>query len=152
MALTGLRSAKSDVLYLESGYSGTRPTIDRGHPCAAATEPGSIHVAEATSMRYRVDVEVECPSWLFLADADYPGWRASVNGVTQPIFTGQCLGKAISLRPGRNQVVVTYEPRAFRRGATISLLTLVTVLLSLAGRQVRGFFCARRRVSSATHE
>jgi uncharacterized membrane protein YfhO len=90
-------------------------------------------------MRYVVTVDVACPAWLFLADANYPDWEATVNGARQPIFTAQLLGKAIPLQSGYNRVSISYEPHTFRLGLKISVLTAAVLALVLA----RGY--ARRK-------
>jgi uncharacterized membrane protein YfhO len=79
-------------------------------------------------MRYKVNVNVPRDAWLFLADANYPGWLAAVNGLRQPVYSAQVLGKAVPLKAGRNEVTIRYVPRSFYGGATLSGLTLLLVL------------------------
>ena len=86
-------------------------------------------------MRYRVSADVSQDAWLFLADANYPGWEATVNGVTQPVYSAQVLGKAVRLQAGRNEVVMRYVPRSFYRGAALSGVTLLLMMLLLYRRR-----------------
>lgn len=83
---------------------------------------------EASDTRYRVDVDVPCEAWLFLADANYPGWRATVSAEARPVYSAQVLGKAVRLNAGRNRVVIEYVPRAFYCGAALSGLALLALL------------------------
>jgi uncharacterized membrane protein YfhO len=74
--------------------------------------------------------------WLFLADANYPGWEATVNGVKQPVYSAQVLGKAVRLAAGRNQVTIRYVPWLFYIGAALSAATLLLVSgILLRGRR-----------------
>jgi uncharacterized membrane protein YfhO len=73
--------------------------------------------------------------WLFLADANYPGWEATVNGKAQPVYSAQVLGKAVRLQAGRNEVTIRYVPWSFYIGAAVSAVTLLTILLMLVKRR-----------------
>lgn len=82
-------------------------------------------------MRYRLNVEVEREAWLFLADANYPGWQATVDGVRQPVHTAQVLGKAVRLHAGRNVVTIRFVPWSFYAGAAVSGVALLLALFIL---------------------
>ena len=88
-------------------------------------------------MEYSVKVEVHRDAWLFLADANYPGWEATVNGQPRTVYSAQVLGKAIRLDDGQNNVLIRYVPHAFYWGTGItvfsSFLVLWLLLVPLAG-------------------
>ena len=88
-----------------------------------------ISVLEADSMRYKVNVNVSKNAWFFLADANYPGWKAYVNGIEQPVYCAQVLGKAVQLKAGLNKVIIEYVPWAFYIGVCVSSLTLIVLIL-----------------------
>lgn len=79
-------------------------------------------------MEYRVKVKVDRDAWLFLADANYPGWEATVNGQAREVYSAQVLGKAVQLDAGKNDVVIRYVPRTFYWGAGITVMTCLLVL------------------------
>ncbi|HKU40214.1 MAG TPA: YfhO family protein [Polyangiales bacterium] len=139
-ALAGLRAAQQPTVFLEPSFAGEVPQIA---PDVACPEPflarAPLQIREAGDTRYRFKVEVMCDSWLFLSDANYPGWRAYLDGKRVPVYTAQVLGKAIQLPAGRHRVTFEYVPRSFYLGAAISG-GAVLALLAIAVREL-----ARRR-------
>ena len=136
-ALTGLQAAQSEKIFIEKrrGKHLTLPAV-----CATCAEAKpAIKVIEAQAMRYRVRVNMPREGWLFLADANYPGWEATVNGKAQPVYSAQVLGKAVRLQAGYNEVTIRYVPWSFYIGAILSGLTLVLVLLILFWHPVRRY-------------
>ncbi|MBE1162587.1 hypothetical protein [Dyella acidiphila] len=107
------------------------------------TTPGDVSQVHTVfeqrhSDYYAIDVQSPFACWLFLADANYPGWHAQVDGHPTTVWTAQLLGKAIHVPAGTHHVVVAFRSDSFRLGALISLLSLLTaaVLLMLhAARQ-----------------
>ena len=108
--------------------------------CTACTEKppliSQINVIKAESMEYSLHVEVDRDAWLFLADANYPGWEATVNDQSRTVYSAQVLGKAVRLDAGQNDVLIRYVPRTFYWGAGITvfsgLLVLYLLLVALA--------------------
>jgi hypothetical protein len=128
-ALAGLQAAQSETLFIEK-IRGETPALPMECKGCAASKP-AIEVVEAKAMRYRVNVEMPRDGWLFLADANYPGWEATVNGLKQPVYSAQVLGKAVRLQAGRNQVTIRYVPWSFYAGAALSAATLLLVIMIL---------------------
>lgn len=81
-----------------------------------------------------VVMEVECPreSLLVLRDNSYPGWVARVDDAIRPIEIAHPTMRAVGVPTGSHRVVFRFEPESFRRGATISLVSLVLTIASLA--------------------
>lgn len=105
--------------------------------------PGSDPPVPATITsyeRHRVVVEAEtaAPALLVLADAYYPGWSATVDGVAQPIYPVNLALRGVALSPGRHRIEFRYAQAPLRQGLRLSGLGLVA-LLGL------GFWPLRRR-------
>jgi hypothetical protein len=88
---------------------------------------------------YRLDVSADRPCWLFLADANYPGWFATIDGQPVPLYSAQILGKAVQIPPGRHRLRIAFRSASFMRGAWISAISLLaTVAIGFAEwRRVR---------------
>lgn len=138
-ALAGLQAATAETLFIETTANENFAAAAPCPTCAAAR----IDVADANDTHYKVSVDVPQDAWLFLADANYPGWQATVNGVPQTVYSAQVLGKAIRLKTGRNEVVIRFESGSFRLGVMISALSLLLVLGIFAKH-----FLAQRRPST----
>ena len=132
-ALAGLQVAQSEKIFIEK-RRGERLTLPAECATCAEAKP-AIKVIEAQAMRYRVSVNMPREGWLFLADANYPGWEATVNGKAQPVYSAQVLGKAVRLQAGRNEVTIRYVPWSFYIGAAISAVTLLAMLSILFKRR-----------------
>lgn len=66
---------------------------------------------------------------LVLADSFYPGWRVYVDGQDKEILRANLFFRAVPLSPGEHLVEFRYEPRSFRIGLIISLITLSGVVI-----------------------
>jgi hypothetical protein len=62
---------------------------------------------------------------LVLTDTFYPGWRATVDGVEQPIIRANFLFRGIMVRAGQHHVELRYHPWSFQIGLSIAALTLL---------------------------
>ena len=72
----------------------------------------------------RVAVVVAAPSggWLVLADAWYPGWRATLDGTPVKVLRADGLLRAVWVPAGEHVVDYRYAPESFSWGVAISLI------------------------------
>lgn len=61
------------------------------------------------------------PAVLVFNDANYPGWRAYLDGTSVPIEPANFLFRGVELPAGAHQVVFRYEPASWRIGVWVSL-------------------------------
>jgi hypothetical protein len=104
----------------------------------------TIVVADSQAERHVVVVEARDPVWLVVADAPYPGWRASVDGEPVPVHPANVLGKAVAVPAGTHRVELVFTSESFARGRVISGVTALGVLITL------GATLAAARRSAAT--
>jgi hypothetical protein len=73
-----------------------------------------------------VRVQVDCPGnrILLFTDADYPGWRALVDGVSQPILRANDAFKALALAEGKHDVEFVFRSHRVHLGVAVSLTTM----------------------------
>ncbi len=103
--------------------------LEGGEPLAVETVGSDeIEVVPYTPERVELAVELDAPGVLVLADANYPGWRAWVDGEEVPVVTADLLFRAVSLEPGRHEVVFAFEPWSVRWGIAISLAAVAILL------------------------
>ncbi len=127
---------------------GDRPGIARAmtttdfRRVALVESPGPLDVGagaeefrEARVVAYRpnrVEVEADGPGLLVLADPDYPGWVATVDGTPAPIVRADYLFRGVPLPAGRHAVAFAFRPRSYLIGRAVSLGTLAVVGLATA--------------------
>ncbi|MFN8632733.1 MAG: oligosaccharide flippase family protein [Chloroflexota bacterium] len=90
-------------------------------------------VAEYGNNRVALQTPADTPGGvLVLADVYFPGWTATVDGVSVPVLRANGLFRAVELPPGEHTVVFSYRPLSVRVGG---LLTAISgaILLALTG-------------------
>jgi hypothetical protein len=86
-------------------------------------------------------VRSSAPALLVVAEAWYPGWRATVNGVSAEVLPANAWMRAVRVPAGESRVELRYVEPSLARGAAISLCALL-VFVAIGWRV--------RRVSSNT--
>ncbi len=83
--------------------------------------PGTARIAVYDPNRVVVRTEAAGPAVLVLADAWYPGWRATVNGAAADLFPAYHAYRGVVVPKGSATVEFTYAPASLRLGLAVSL-------------------------------
>ena len=111
-----------------------------------AAEPGGTgiaRIADYESDVVSVAVETDRPAYLVLADVDYPGWRATIDGEPVTAATADGVFRVVSVPAGRHEVVWRFDPPLVRAGTALAgvgaggILTVTVVGLRRRARVVR---------------
>ena len=127
-AFEKLKSVTGDVLVVESS---SLETIGENHEFVSNGDM-KLEVRSDDPMDYQFEIQLEVPGWLFISDANYPGWFATIDGEEAAVYSAQVLGKAVRLSAGSHSVRVYFESRSFIVGRAISLVTLVSLIFLFA--------------------
>jgi hypothetical protein len=86
-----------------------------------------------------LEVRLDSPGLVVLADVYYPGWELAIDGNPAPIYrvNGSMRGAAVS--SGAHRLVYTYAPGSFRIGRLVSIAGVSALL-------ILGLTCALRPV------
>ena len=106
-------------------------------PPARAAANESVQIVAYEPERVAITADVASPAVLVLADAFYPGWQATVDGVPAPILRANLMFRGLALEPGRHEIVFSYRPAAWRLGAAISLIALAALAAAVGATYVR---------------
>ena len=101
-------------------------TVSQGDCQAAKAE---VIELEARPAYFSVQVTVDAPGWVVLADQWYPGWVGSVNRQPVKIERANFLFRAVPVDAGKNLVEFRFRPISFRIGAVITLGLLSGLLI-----------------------
>ncbi len=82
-------------------------------------------VLKANPNEMVLNYEAQKSGWLVMSDVWYPGWRASVDGISVHLLPANYLFRAAYVPAGKHQLIVVYRPVSFYSGALISLISLV---------------------------
>lgn len=130
-AVSAIKSLKMRQLVIEDPNRIVSPP-QPSDSAVDAENAAKFDVLEATDTEYRLKVSTTKPEWLFLADANYPGWTATLDGENVPVFSAQVLGKAIEIPPGDHDVALQFRSMTFYIGLVISLFTSIIVVFGAA--------------------
>jgi hypothetical protein len=103
--------------------------------------PESAGEGEATVTQYgprrvRITVQAVGPSYLFLSDTYYPGWKAFIDGEETAIMRANCAFRAVRVSGGEHVVEFVYRPLSLYAGTAVSAGTLLCLLGAAARRRV----------------
>lgn len=129
--------------YLRGSDFDPRREVVLEAPPGTVAEGGEGRARVIRYLDDEVSVQVEAPAGglLVLADTEYPGWRAWVDGQAAPILRANHVFRAVPLPAGAREVIFRYAPRSFTVGAWISAVSLLLFLIclgSVRGRTVAG--------------
>lgn len=70
---------------------------------------------------------------IVFSEVYYPGWTATVDGQETELGRVNYILRAIQVKPGHHQVVLTFKPKSIARTETIVYISYVIMLLSIIG-------------------
>jgi uncharacterized membrane protein YfhO len=86
-------------------------------------------IVDYTDRRVTAQASLDRDGILVLSDSFYPGWHAYVDGKEAEILRANLFFRAVPLLAGNHVVEFRYEPRSFKVGLAISLLTAAGLFL-----------------------
>ena len=100
-----------------------------------------VTVTYPTPTQVVLEVDVESPGLVVLADIHYPGWELEIDGKPAKIYRVNQLmrGALVPANPKHHRLVYTFAPQSFRIGVVVSCAGLAIVLFF-------GIFCCLRPV------
>jgi hypothetical protein len=88
--------------------------------------------------RVAIEATLGAPGLLVLADRQYPGWVAEVDGKPAPILLANGTFRAVALTEGSHRVVFRYRPLSVYAGAALSAAAwIILLLLRMSGEPTR---------------
>ena len=90
----------------------------------------------------QVSYEVESSKGgvIVFSEIYYPGWTATVDGVEQELGRVDYVLRALQVKPGKHEIVLSFFPKTITRTETIAYIALVILLLlivAIVAREVR---------------
>jgi hypothetical protein len=118
----------------------SRPLVEDASVPALVAADGTASSASAVITDFqpeRVSLRTtsSVPAILVLAEAWYPGWRASVGGKTVTVFPVNGWMRGVAVPAGENDVVFTFHSRWLGAGAAVSLASAAIALAFLLRRR-----------------
>jgi hypothetical protein len=101
------------------------------------THKATALIASFAPERVVVRTDSDARGYLVLAEAWYPGWRATVNGAPSEVFPINGWMRGVVVPAGQSEVVFAFHSRLLAAGLAISLASAAVLLaLVLKGRRL----------------
>jgi len=71
----------------------------------------------------QLEVESTGPAYLVTSEANYPGWRAFIDGQPQPLYYTNVAFRGLPVPAGRHTVTMRFQPAILWQGAALSLVS-----------------------------
>ena len=97
----------------------------------------SVATRSMTSDRIVLRIRASSPAMLVLADAYYPGWKATVDGLPVKIYPAYWGLRGVAVTEGEREVVFRYRPSWLIPSGIISAIALICLLATLVIRPAR---------------
>jgi hypothetical protein len=89
---------------------------------------GRARLVGRVPTQWRVAVDAAAPATLVVANATFPGWRATVDGAEARVVSPEGRPFAIPVPAGAHEVVLAYRPLSFRLGLACAALSVAGLL------------------------
>jgi hypothetical protein len=105
-----------------------------GDPAAAGSYPGSaalqLEWIEDGDDAIELATTSPAPSFVVVADAWFPGWRAQIDGARAPLYRLDTMLRGVPVPAGAHRLRMTYEPAGRLAAATTSRVAWLLAALS----------------------
>lgn len=101
--------------------------VELEFPAKDSDSKASAHIMDYKPNQLAIETDTDNRSVLVISEVNYPGWEATIDGKPTTIFTTNFLLRGVIVPEGKHLVEMHYMAPAARRGAMISLLTLLTL-------------------------
>lgn len=105
---------------------------------APATAEEQVQITHYGSNEITLAVNSSAPALLVLSEIWYPGWQATVNGVSQPLWQANGALRALPVPGGQSTVLLKFAPLSWRLGLVgLGIGCVLLLLVSLGWRWQR---------------
>ncbi|MCB9637799.1 MAG: YfhO family protein [Myxococcales bacterium] len=112
-------------------FGGRGPTAFAPKKRASQTRGVPALITSASFNVLEAKVEAPHESLVVINEVYYKGWRATLDGKPVPIVRANFMMMGVRVPKGRHTLRVTYHPRSFKVGLTLSLLAVLFLFLAV---------------------
>jgi len=88
-----------------------------------------VEITDYSLLRVELNVTMRRPGIFLLADTNYPGWEAIVNGTEQEIVEANSILRGIILSTGTHSIIFQFRPTTLYCGIGFASLTIVVAIV-----------------------
>jgi hypothetical protein len=99
--------------------------------------PDGVAVQEHAPNQVRIQAKMACKGMVILSDTFFPGWRATIDGASAPIYEVNAAMRGVIVPAGAHTLTFQYRPASVVWGALLTLLGIGgAIALALVGSRV----------------
>lgn len=114
--------------------SGAAILVEQGvppPPLAADKSPGTATILpDESNTKIRIALDGVSKGILVLADAFFPGWKATVDGSPARVLAVDVLYRGVEVPEGAKEVVFEYDPPLVKLGLLVTAISLAVLLVA----------------------
>ncbi len=115
--------------FQDPNFDAHRQTFSYGDaPAIASCEGDQVQSSREEINRTTIKVAMQCRGLVVVSENDGPGWAATVDGASTPIYDAYTTLRSVVVGPGTHTIEMQYRPLSFRAGAAASLMALLAAL------------------------
>jgi len=115
---------------------------------AQDVDPGAtVQVAHMSDTSVEVHAASTSPTFLVLSDVNYPGWKATIDGVPIRIFQTDYVLRGVMVPSGGHIIMFEFKPPSLYIGLAISVVGFVIIIFCTAA-----FLNKRKHNNDGAHE
>ncbi len=96
-----------------------------------------VELVEHSPEIWRIVVDAPSRTFLVVNESFFPGWTATVDSTPASVYRVNAIVRGLPIEPGRHQIEFRYRPDSLRRGAAMSIVSIVASGLLLWTRGSR---------------
>ena len=133
MAALSSLNTKQVAVFDSQKFPAVKPAT---YPDSSATIVLTDYAPDALTYRY----SAARPATVVFSEIYYAdGWQATLDGQPAPYFRADFVLRAMQVPAGAHEIKFVFEPKEYKIGNTVSLLSSIGVLLAVAAAGVFGF-------------
>jgi hypothetical protein len=106
--------------------------LEIGEAMAGQDAPGEVTAIRQPNVNETVvELQASRPTYLFLSETWYPGWKVYVDGVEKPLLRANYTFRAVKVEAGSHTVRFAFQPRSWTLGLFLAAATLAIIALTL---------------------
>jgi len=113
------------VLFEEGGYEPSPPRKTK----ESSAMQNQVDITSYSPDQITLSVTSAMPSFLFLSEMYYPGWKAFVDGQATRILKGNYMFRVIEIPEGKHNVTFIFDPLSIKMGIGVTTFTLFMLLV-----------------------
>jgi hypothetical protein len=120
----------------------------RTPPASACEGQEEVSVTRHSMHRMALKARLACPAYVVVAEAYYPGWKATVDDEPATVYRAYGALRALYLQAGEHEMEFAFRPASVYWGGALTAIGFAACLVLAAVGWRRGFFAPEAEINA----